>query len=644
MNGMTRRELIKTTGAAAAALALPLSLQARQRKPPKRVFVLGFDGMDPKITQKMMKEGRLPNLTRMAQRGMFTKLGTSTPPQSPVAWANFISGANPGVHGIFDFIARDAATRTPYLSTSRVVGESKSIRIGKYNFPVSGGEMTNLRHGPSLWNQVEALGFPATVLRIPANFPPSAGGSRTLSGLGTPDLHGGYGIFTCFTNRIGERTRNIPGGQIVRIRIQNNRIETALPGPLNSFAVEGGYTALPFTIDKDPEAAVAHFQMAESEFILKEGEWSDWLPVKFEMVTYLASLNGICRFFLKECREDFVLYVTPVNIDPADPAMPVSTPKNFSKELARRNGRFYTQGMAEDTSALSAGVLSDDDFRNQSLFVHQESMRLFHGELPRFKEGLFFFYFSSLDQNSHAFWRTLDKEHPLYTPELAAAHGDYLPWLYEDLDRAAGEVMLAAGPEDLIIALSDHGFASFRRQFNLNSWLMDNGYAQALSGTERGSAEFFGDLKWGDTQAYGLGINSLYLNLSGREPEGCVKSTEFLTLRNEIARKLESAVDPETNQHPIHRVFAPEDVYSGEQTRNAPDLIIGYHQGWRASWDTILGKYPQQVYLNNTDPWSGDHCIDPCFCSGCLFSNRNLALEKPRLEDLSKVILDYFNS
>jgi len=644
MKDMTRRELIKTSGAAAAALAMPFSAQAKKRRSAKKVIVLGFDGMDPTISRQMMKEGRLPNLTKLAQRGMFTTLGTSTPPQSPVAWANFISGGNPGVHGIFDFIARDAATRTPYLSTSRVVGETKSIRIGKYNFPISGGEMTNLRHGPSLWNQVEELGFPATVLRIPSNFPPSAGGSQTLSGLGTPDLHGGYGIFTCFTNRIGERTRDISGGHIERIRIQKNKIETTMPGPENSFAVEGGQTSLPLVIFKDPLKPAARIKIDDSEFVLREGDWSEWIPLHFELVPHLVSISGICRFFLKECRDDFVLYVTPVNIDPADPAMPVSTPKNFSKDLARRNGRFYTQGMAEDTSALSAGVLTDDDFRNQSLFVHQESMRLFRSELPRFKEGLFFFYFSTLDQNSHAFWRTLDKGHPLYTPELAAAHGDYLPWLYEDLDRAAGEAMLAAGPDDLVMVLSDHGFASFRRQFNLNSWLMDNGYAAPVSGSDRGGAEFFGDVKWGDTKAYGLGINSLYLNLQDREPEGCVKGEEFFKLRNELARKLESVVDPETGQHPIHRVFAPEDVYSGEQTKNAPDLIIGYKQGWRASWDTILGKYPQQVYLNNTDPWSGDHCIDPCFCSGCLFTSHKQNIDKPRLEDLSNVILDYFKA
>ena len=600
--------------------------------------------MDPAITRALMKQGRLPNLTRLAERGMFSVLETSTPPQSPVAWSNFISGGNPGAHGIFDFIARDAATRVPYLSTSRVVGDTKSVRVGKYNFPITGGEMTNLRHGPNLWDQVEQRGYPAKVLRIPANFPPNAQGATTLSGLGTPDIHGGYGIFTCFTNQIGERTRTIAGGQIVRVRLRDNKIESALPGPANTFLDSGAVTSVPIIIYKDPHAAAARILIDNHDLILNEGEWSDWIPLRFEMVPHLASLTGICRLFLKKCGEDFVLYVSPINIDPADPAMPVSTPNNFSKELTRRMGRFYTQGMAEDTSALSAGFLSDNEFKDQSLFVFNESMRMFHSELPSFKEGLFFFYFSCLDQNSHAFWRTLDKKHPLYTDELAREHGDFLPWLYEQLDKAAGEAMLAADDDSMVMILSDHGFGSFRRQFNLNSWLMENGYAAPISRKERADGEYFANTKWGETKAYGLGINSLYLNLEGREPDGSVGRAKFNELRNEIARKLEAIVDPETGERPIHRVFNPEDIYTGDQVHLAPDLVIGYHQGWRASWDTILGKYPEKIFLDNTDPWSGDHCIDPCFCRGCLFCSQALALKQPRLEDLSQQILKYFDS
>jgi predicted AlkP superfamily phosphohydrolase/phosphomutase len=608
----------------------------------KRCIVFGFDGMDPGLAEKLMKAGRLPNFAKLAEQGNFSRLGTSTPPQSPVAWSNFISGGNPGTHGIFDFIARDAATLAPYLSTSRVAAGGRSVRVGGYRFPLSGGEMQNLRRGPTLWRELEARGVPCTVLRIPANFPPVPAKGRTLSGLGTPDLHGGYGIFTCYTDRIGERTRDVPGGHFERVRVREHVIETALPGPQNTFAAAGGHASVPLVIRRDPSDASVRVTLQGSDFILRQGEWSDWVPVRYELVPHLASVSGICRFYLKSARDDFTLYVSPVNIDPADPAMPVTTPAGFAPELAGRLGRFYTQGMAEDTSALSAGVLDDALFREQSLFVHQESVRMFHSEFPRFKEGLFFFYFSSLDQNSHAFWRTLDPTHPSYTPELAAAHGDYLPWLYEDLDRVLGEALAQAGPDTLVLALSDHGFGSFKRQFNLNAWLLDNGYAEAAPGVERGTSEFFGDVKWGGTQAYGLGINSLYLNVAGREPDGAVKPAEFRAVRDELARRLEAVVDPATGGRPIHRVFFPEQIYSGPETANAPDLIVGYHRGWRASWDTILGKYPREVFLDNLDPWSGDHCIDPEFCSGCLFSNRALGLEQPRLEDLAGVILRAF--
>ncbi len=628
---VTRREFVR----AGAALAVAGGCG---RRGARRCVVLGFDGMDPTLAGELMRDGRLPNCRRLAERGLFSELGTSTPPQSPVAWSNFISGGNPGTHGIFDFIAREAATRVPYLATSRLAADGRALRFGGYRFPLTGGGMENLRRGPTLWRELEARGVSCTVLRIPANFPPVPARGRTLSGLGTPDLHGGYGIFTAYTDRIGERTRDVSGGHIERVRVRGEVIETALPGPANGFAAEGGHVTVPLLIRRDARGRAVRVTIQGNDFILREGEWSDWVQVRYEMVPRLVSVAGECRFFLKSARDDFELYVSPVNIDPADPAMPLTTPPGYSRELARRMGRFYTQGMAEDTSALSAGVLTDDTFREQSLFVHQESVRMFHSEYPRFREGLFFFYFSSLDLNSHAFWRARDKGHPLYTPELAARHGDYLPWLYEELDRVLGEVLRNEGPETLVLALSDHGFGSFRRQFNLNSWLMDNGYAVPASADARGATEYFGDVKWGGTRAYGLGINSLYLNLAGREPEGAVKPGDFRAVREEIARKLEAAVDPATGGRPVHRVFFPEEVYSGPETGNAPDMIIGYHRNWRASWDTILGRYPREVYLDNTDPWSGDHCIDPAFCRGCLFSSRPTGLERPGLEDLAAVI------
>jgi predicted AlkP superfamily phosphohydrolase/phosphomutase len=636
---VSRRQFLHLAAAGAVVAGFPAVLRAAARPRMKRCIVLGIDGMDPTLATGLMKAGRLPNCSRLAQTGMFCSLGTSQPPQSPVAWSNFISGSNPGTHGIFDFIARDPATLTPYLSTSRLAPPGRSLTVGHWRIPLTGGEMRNLRKGSTLWVELEKRGVPCTVLRMPANFPPTPGRSHALSGLGTPDIHGGYGIFTEYSDRVGERNRDVSGGHFERVRVHEGRVETVLPGPVNTMDTRGVNANVPFSIWIDPSAPAVRIRIQEHDFILREGEWSDWVVVRFDLVPHVAGASGICRFLLKRARAPFELYVTPVNIDPADPALPIATPSGYSQDLVRRMGRFHTQGMAEATNALSAGALDDTHYREQALQVLDESRRLYRSELVRFREGFFFQYFSTLDLNSHAFWRTVDTGHPLYTPELARQQGDFLPGLYESMDREIGHAMEACDDQTLLIVLSDHGFTSFRRQFNLNTWLLENGYASLRQGAERGGGDYFGDTDWGATRAYGLGINSLYLNLRGREPDGCVAAAEREQLRSEIIGRLESLTDPVTGETPIHGVYRPEAIYTGPEVGNAPDLIVGYNMHHRASWDTILGKYGQDVLSDNRDPWSGDHCMDRAFMSGCLFSNRVIPQERLALETLAPYII-----
>lgn len=638
-----RRDFLRLAGAAAAVAAAPRVVRAAAGRRLRRCVVLGIDGMDPTWVEELVAAGRLPNLARLLTAGNFRRLGTSDPPQSPVAWSNVISGTNPGGHGIFDFIAREAATRTPYLSTSRAAAATRTLRVGRWTFPLAGGQLQNLRQGPTLWDELERRGVPCTILRMPANFPPAPPATRALSGLGTPDVHGAYGIFSFHTDRFGERTRDVAGGHIERVRVVDHRAACVLRGPGNPFETLQPRVDIPFEVWVDPDAPAARVRIQRHDFVLREGDWSGWIDLDFNFVPGLADASGICRFLLRRARNDFELYVTPVNIDPADPVLPISSPPGYAADLARRMGRFYTQGMAEDTSGLSAGVLTDAQFRDQALFVHRESERMLDAEFTRFGEGLFFAYFSTLDQNSHAFWRALDPRHPLYTPELAAAHGDYLPELYVALDRIVGRIQAACGPDTLFMALSDHGFGSFRRQFNLNTWLLQNGYAALRPGGADGAADYFEDTRWGETRAYGLGINSLYLNVRGRDLEGCVApGAAFETLRRELAARLEAWVDPVTGEHPIRRVYRPDEIYTGPCTALAPDLIVGYNEGYRAAWDTILGKYPPEVCLDNRDAWSGDHCIDSAFMSGVLFSNRRIAAVHPTLSDLAPSILTAF--
>ena len=280
----SRRRFLQATSAMMLASGCGKKEVARPAGDLKRVMVLGVDGMDHALLQQFISEGSLPNCKRLMEMGSFSSLATSNPPQSPVAWSNFISGTNPGGHGIFDFIARDPETMLPYQSISRIVPGRKPITIGNFVLPTSTATIKSLRHGATLWNELEQHGVPCSVFRIPANFPPTEGEARTLAGMGTPDLQGGYGTFTWFTDNIKERTRDVSGGRIERVPVRNHVLECQLRGPVNEFSADQEQSQIPLTIYRDPEHPVVRIVIQDQTLILKEKEWSDWVVVKFPLI------------------------------------------------------------------------------------------------------------------------------------------------------------------------------------------------------------------------------------------------------------------------------------------------------------------------------------------------------------------------
>lgn len=640
---VSRRRFLQASGAAAVASLAGFPAIVRAAARARRVMVLGIDGMDPTLTARFLSEGRLPNAARLKERGCFLPLATSDPPQSPVAWSNFISGTNPGGHGIFDFIAREPASLKPYLSTARLEGDPWTLKVGRRRYPLGARHMVNLRKGPTLWSVLEQNGVDCRVVRMPANFPPTPSSGHTLSGLGTPDIHGSYGLFTYYTTQADARTRDVPGGRIEKVALTGGRVDAELRGPQNSFDADGGIVTIPFKVFVDPRSAAARVSVPGREFILRAGEWSDWIRVRFGLGALAPDVPAVCRFYLKSVLPYFELYVSPMNIDPIDPYLPISTPPSYARQLANENGIFYTQGMPQDTRARSQGVFDDCDYRGQAVYCLEEECRMFRHELGKFRDGFFFSYFGSLDMNSHMFWRTIDREHPLYTEALAREQGDFLPWLYGRMDQAIGEAMEAMDGQTTLIVVSDHGFTSFRRQFNLNAWLMDNGYAAALDPMGRGEQQFFGDVKWPATRAYGLGINALYLNVKGREPEGCVAPGEAQrALAGELAARLTAVKDPQTGEQVVLHAYQPREVYSGPYVDEAPDLLVCYNHNYRASWDTILGKYPREHFADNRDPWSGDHALDSQIMAGVFFCSHRVATERAALIDMAPTILGEF--
>ena len=608
-----------------------------------KLIILGIDGMDPQLLRQFMREGRMPNFAKLAEQGSFRQLTTSIPPQSPVAWSNLITGMNAGGHAIFDFIHRDPKTLELYFSTSRVEGPKHAIHLGSWVIPLGGGRAEQLRKGKAFWEILDEHGVPNRVFRIPANFPPVPAKGRTLSGMGTPDLRGTYGTFAFYTDDPTATAGAVEGGQIIPVQVENSRVIANLIGPDNTFRKGSPAATEQFRIDIDPMEAVARISLNEQQFVLREGEWSDWVPVEFQLVPFLARVKGICRFYLKQSHPRFQLYVSPINIDPANPALPISTPASYSRNLSEEVGEFYTQGIAEDTKSLSDGVLDDREYLEQARTVLAEHRRIFDAEFPKFKQGVFFFYFSSLDLNSHMMWRWMDAKHPQYDESAAAQYGSAIAEFYQQIDQVLGEVLPKLDDDTTLLVLSDHGFAPYFRSFNLNTWLLNNGYIRLRKDVAFESAEPLSNVDWSQTRAYGLGLNGLYINLSGRERNGIVATgSEEDALIRELKQKLLSAKDPDSGLPVITRVDVAKEAYQGPFVQSGPDILVGYNRGYRAGWKTILGAFPPDVLEDNMNPWSGDHCIDYTQVPGVLLSNRKISAMQPALTDIAPTILAEF--
>jgi predicted AlkP superfamily phosphohydrolase/phosphomutase len=609
----------------------------------RRLIILGIDGMDPQLLHRFIREGKMPNFAKLEAQGDFRQLTTSIPPQSPVAWSNLITGMNAGGHGIFDFIHRDPKTSGVYFSASRVEGPKHAIHVGSWAIPLGGGSAEQLRKGVAFWQLLDQHGIPNTVFRIPSNFPPVSAKGKTLSGMGTPDLRGTYGTFSFYTDDPAAVGGAVEGGQIIPVQVENSRVMANLIGPDNSFRKRSPAAVEPFSVAVDPLESVAKVTVQGREFVLREGEWSDWIHVEFQLIPFLANVKGMCRFYFKQAHPRFQLYVSPINIDPADPALPISTPSSYSRFLTDEAGEFHTQGIAEDTKALSDGVLDDDEYLRQARTVLAEHRRIFDAEFPKFHQGVFFFYFSSLDLNSHMFWRLMDPKHPEYDATLAAQNGSAIEDFYEQMDQVLGEVLPRLDDHTTLLVLSDHGFAPYYRSFNLNTWLLDNGYVKLKDDASRNSSEPLANVDWTQTRAYGLGLNGLYLNLRGRESNGIVEpGTAADSLIAEIRAKLLAVQDPKSKLPVITRVDLASEAYAGPYAREGPDLIVGYNRGYRAGWQTILGAFPPEELEDNTNPWSGDHCMDYTLVPGVLLSNRKMAAEAPALTDIAPTILAEF--
>lgn len=613
--------------------------KAFRKSQTNQVVIVGLDGMAPELAEKFMAEGKLPNLTRLRDEGFYGRLRTTTPAISPVAWSSFMTGSEPSKHNIFDFLSRDPKTYLPNLSSARIGKPKKTIRIGRYDVPISKPVIEGLRRSVPFWKILGEKGIPSTVLRVPITFPPEKFNGHLLSGMCAPDLKGSQGTFSFFTSDPA-KDQKAEGGVFFPVKIKNDRVEAALSGPENTMLRTPTEIRLPFRITLDRAKAQARLKISGRTFVLKKGEFSPWIGLTFKPGLGIK-VRAIAKFLVTSFEPHFEMYVTPLNIDPEKPALPISHPFYYSVYLAKLLGSFITLGEANDTWALNEGALDEKQFLELTYANHLEWEAMFFNALKKMKRGMIAAVFETTDSISHMFWRYLDPSHPALRRGPAVLGPEVIEDLFVRMDGLIGRIQARMSPRAVLFVMSDHGFKPFRRGVNLNTWLRQNGYLVLHDGAEE-SGEWFKGVDWNHTRAYALGLGGLYINQKGREAQGILTPAEAKTLRAELQAKLENLKDEATGGIAVRRAYDKDEIYAGPYKDNAPDLIIGYDVGYRASWEAVTGKVTSAVFEDNTKCWSGDHCIDPDAVPGVLFSNRKLARPEPSIMDLAPTVLELF--
>jgi predicted AlkP superfamily phosphohydrolase/phosphomutase len=653
-----------------AAVALAFSgCSSSSRTSPDRpgIFILGVDGMDPVILTRLIAEGKAPNFKRLAERGGFQPLGTSNPPQSPVAWSNFVTGLDPGGHGIYDFVHRDPATYLPVSSATPPPGDAGSfVKVGGYYVPViPGDDIINNRSGTPWWDAVYAAGVDVEVYRIPGNYPVPESEAKTLSGMGTVDMRGGYGEYTWITDTMPvPRPGHDLKGDVQLVAVEDfdldgtpDTVKASLKGPPDLFHLEPGklpgesdYLQAAITVSIDPAEDVALIEVGDAKVVVREGEWTPWVPVSFDALPAGAmALGGSVRFYAKELRPAFKLYASPVNLAADAPPQPISTPDDFATDLAEILGdQYYTQGMPEETNALKDGTFDDDDYARQVALIQADSDQMLALSLARFQRGdATFFYLSDVDLQCHMLWRHGDPKyagapaHPAYEVESATRHALDIEGYYRHVDTLLGRVMDRLPADTLLIAMSDHGFQPFTRVVHLNAWLRDNGFLTLKDGKRTGHIAM-GDVDWSRTKAFALGFNAVYLNLEGREAEGSVAVADASAVAEDIRGRLLALKDEKDGHTVVLRVDRGSEIYHGPRAGEAPDLVVGYDRGYGHSDESTLGEILEPQLEDNTSRWSGNHLMAPEVVPGVLLASRPLQGEGHDLTDVTATILAWY--
>jgi predicted AlkP superfamily phosphohydrolase/phosphomutase len=578
-----------------------------------QTLIIGLDAFDPNLFEKLYEQGKLPNLGNFLDRGGYSHFQVSNPPQSEVSWTSIATGLNPGSHGMFDFVHRDPKTYNLQVSL---------LPIGK---GLGGLQFVRPYNAKTIFDAAAEAGFPSTSLWWPATFPARPESPiRTLPGLGTPDIQGRLGVGAFYSNNIDlpDRRGKTPVFQLKSIG--NSTLSAEMEGP--QLKTQSGLTNAVIPIELqviDEERAQIRIDKQITELHLNE--WSAILQFRFK-TSWLATVHAITRIVLTSLHPYIEFYVLPLQIHPLHSIWRYGTPASFVKDAWQTSGPFLTLGWPQDTTGLEDGCISDELFLNLCSSIFKARVNLLFHHISKFNDGLLASVFDSLDRIQHMFWSR--------RPDVIEA------W-YIRFDQLIGSVISQLEQRQdhrtRLLIMSDHGFNRLDYKVHLNSWLIEKGYLTTLDGAQ---SQDLKSVDWNATKAYAIGLNSLYLNIAGRERDGRVQNSEKTILTENIRSELKNWIGPQGHQV-VSQTYANEEIFNGPASSLGPDILVGYNPGFRASAETGLGGWKGTSIENNHDHWEADHCFDAADVPGVLFSSIGLnSFSHPSYHDIPALSID----
>jgi predicted AlkP superfamily phosphohydrolase/phosphomutase len=576
-----------------------------------KTIIVGFDAFDPVLFERLYDEGKLPHLGKYVEKGGYARFQVSNPPQSEVSWTSIATGLNPGGHGIFDFVHRNPKT---YGSAVSLL-PTKSSAVGTQFIPP--------HQAQTLFEEAVQDGYQATSLWWPATFPARFESPvRTIPGLGAPDILGRLGVGILFTAD--------PEGEGDKRKTQVEKLEKTGEGEYRGWFT--GPTGKTLSGMKETKLEInlkmtgpktGKLQIEKQSIELETGSWSSMIEVVFK-VGFGVSIRGITRAILNTSDKAPKIYFLPLQIHPLHSAWRYGTPKGFVKDLWKA-GPFLTLGWPQDTSGLEEGCISEEQFLALCDQIREGREQTFMHLLSKFKEGVLACVFDSLDRVQHMFWK--------HRPEIIEG------W-YQELDSLLGriedQIAVNKMKDAHLLVVSDHGFKDFNYKVNLNRWLVDQGFLTPKEKKDDGSLK---EVDWSKSQAYAIGLNSLYLNIEGREGQGIIEQGQKTEIIENIRKSIGQWKGPD-GKSVVQNVYTQEEAYEGPFTQYGPDLVVGYAEGYRASAETGLGEWKKEAIEPNQDHWGGDHCMDPSVVPGVLFSNKGLKdYPNPSYADFPKLAI-----